>query len=236
MTEHSYPIAEIFRSVQGEGSNAGVSMAFVRMAGCSVGQAYSPQAKTALGLSVYQHKCCDWAGQGFACDTDYRAHKTMSVERLLSTPEVKECLWVCITGGEPLNHDLRPLTRALCQARKKIQVETSGTVPLDRLCGGGVQLRRAGGSLHLTMSPKHGYLLEVANMADEIKILVGVDFKEDQFEYEFGQLFRTGRIWVQPINDEHKVNEANLHRCMELIGRYPTLNLSIQIHKWLGVR
>jgi 7-carboxy-7-deazaguanine synthase len=236
MTDHSYPVAEIFSSIQGEGANTGVSMAFIRLAGCSVGKAYTPEAKATLGLQVYQHKCVDWANHGFPCDTDYRTHRTCTVSSLLATEEVKRALWVCITGGEPLNHDLRPLTTALIRAHKHVQVETSGTVATTKLCEQWVQFHRSGGPLHLTVSPKAGFLLEVLNMADEVKILVGPEFNEDDFEYEFGQLFRTGRVWVQPINNEHKINDINLHRCQALLVKYPTLNLSVQLHKYLGVR
>jgi len=236
MIDYSYPVSEVFSSIQGEGANTGVSMTFIRLAGCSVGKAYTPEAKAALGLQAYQHRCADWGNHGFSCDTDYRCHKTYTVSALLAIPEVQKALWVCITGGEPLNHDLRYLTTALIRHHKRVQVETSGTVVTTKLCEQWVQFHRSGGPLHLTVSPKAGFLLEVLNMADEVKILVGQEFNEEDFEYEFGHLFRTGRVWIQPINDEHKINDANLQRCQALLIKYPTLNLSVQLHKYLGVR
>jgi organic radical activating enzyme len=100
---------EIFASVQGEGLRQGEPTIFVRLSGCN-------------------RRC------GF-CDTKkaWRGGRETPVERIveeigrlrLDSPAE----WVCLTGGEPLAQDVRPLVRRLHEARLKVQVETNGTFP-----------------------------------------------------------------------------------------------------------
>jgi 7-carboxy-7-deazaguanine synthase len=91
-----YPLSRdgIYWTIQGEGTQTGVPMVFVRLAGCSVG-------------------CAE-------CDTDYRVASSATVdeiaERVLSvTPSSYRVArpWVWITGGEPCDHDLAPLISEL---------------------------------------------------------------------------------------------------------------------------
>ena len=88
-------IAEIFRSLQGEGKNQGKPCLFIRLAGCNLN--------------------CHW------CDTPYA--QTGGMEMNLDV--ILEQVWrlnppyVCITGGEPLLQadDLEPLLVSLHTAR-----------------------------------------------------------------------------------------------------------------------
>jgi len=100
-------IAEIFTSVQGEGSWIGVPSTFVRLSGCNLR--------------------CRW------CDTPYASWKpegpTRSVEDLLSELTASAVDHVVITGGEPMIFDdLEPLAKGLRDAGKTITIETAGTV------------------------------------------------------------------------------------------------------------
>lgn len=99
----NYPLAGdgIFDTIQGEGVLSGLPMTFIRLAGCSVG---CPQ-----------------------CDTDYRVRDRLNieqiVERVLALPARK---WVWITGGEPTDHDIRPLVAVLREHKRLIAMPTSG--------------------------------------------------------------------------------------------------------------
>jgi len=100
---------EIFASVQGEGLRQGEPTIFVRLAGCNL-------------------RC------GF-CDTKraWRGGREMSVEKIAEevvrlrtdTPTT----WVCLTGGEPLAQDVRPLILRLHAGGFRVQIETNGTFP-----------------------------------------------------------------------------------------------------------
>lgn len=106
-------ITEIFKSIQGEGTRAGLPCIFVRLTGCNLR--------------------CVW------CDTAYAFHggTKMTVEQVLARvaqlAEGKVRL-VEITGGEPLlQEDVFPLAEKLLEAGYAVMVETSGERPIERL-------------------------------------------------------------------------------------------------------
>ena len=104
-------IAEIFRSLQGEGKNQGKCCLFIRLAGCNLN--------------------CHW------CDTEY----ARSGGREMSLDEILEQVWrinppyICITGGEPLMQAgvLEPLLASLHKRGALIDIETNGTYAFTRL-------------------------------------------------------------------------------------------------------
>jgi 7-carboxy-7-deazaguanine synthase len=115
-------ITEIFKSIQGEGTRAGLPCIFVRLTGCNLR--------------------CTW------CDTAYAFHggKKMSVEEVVQ--RVNELAGdraggsdgeptvplVELTGGEPLlQEEVYPLARKLLAAGYSVMVETSGERFIGRL-------------------------------------------------------------------------------------------------------
>ena len=104
-------IAEIFRSLQGEGRNQGKPCLFIRLAGCNL------------------H--CHW------CDTPYAqtGGKEMNLEGVLEQLMRVNPAYVCITGGEPLLQadDLEPVIVSLHRRGTEIDIETNGTINFTRL-------------------------------------------------------------------------------------------------------
>jgi 7-carboxy-7-deazaguanine synthase len=105
-------ISEIFRSIQGESSHAGLPCIFVRLTGCNLR--------------------CTW------CDTAYAFHggTKMEIEEVLA--RVSELagpspnVLVELTGGEPLlQPECVPLAERLLAAGHTVMIETSG----ERLVG-----------------------------------------------------------------------------------------------------
>lgn len=100
---------EIFASVQGEGLRQGEPTIFVRLAGCNL-------------------RC------GF-CDTKkaWRGGREISVEKIaekvLRLRTEYPTTWVCLTGGEPLAQNVRPLLLRLHAEGFRVQIETNGTFP-----------------------------------------------------------------------------------------------------------
>jgi 7-carboxy-7-deazaguanine synthase len=96
-------INEIFFSIQGESSWAGMPTVFVRTSGC--------------------HLRCTY------CDTTYAYHEggPMTVSAILDKVQTYPAHYVCVTGGEPL---LQPavfeLMHTLCDRRYHVSLETSG--------------------------------------------------------------------------------------------------------------
>ncbi len=103
-------VHEIYRSIQGESTWAGLPCVFVRLARCNLR--------------------CRW------CDTAYafRGGEKLTVEAILRRVEEADTHLVEITGGEPLAQAAcADLARALLDAGHTVLVETSGSLPINAL-------------------------------------------------------------------------------------------------------
>ncbi len=106
-------IAEIYKSVQGEGLLTGKPSVFVRASGCNL-------------------RC-------WFCDTPYASWKPegtdLSVDEVIAQIEEWDCRHVVLTGGEPmLFSELIPLCEKLRRRKRHITIETSGTLYLPLTC------------------------------------------------------------------------------------------------------
>ena len=100
-------IAELFYSLQGEGSLVGVPSMFIRTAGCNLR--------------------CGW------CDTPYTSWQPegveMELDRILDEIKAHPTRFAVVTGGEPMiSPDIVPLTERLGALGMHVTVETAGTV------------------------------------------------------------------------------------------------------------
>jgi 7-carboxy-7-deazaguanine synthase len=103
-------VTEIFRSIQGESTHAGLPCAFIRLTGCSLR--------------------CVW------CDTAYafQGGAEMTVQAAADRVLELGTRLVEITGGEPLEQEaVHPLIARLLEAGRIVLLETGGHVPLDRV-------------------------------------------------------------------------------------------------------
>lgn len=117
MAESVLNITEIFRSIQGESTWAGLPCIFIRLAGCDVGCAY--------------------------CDTRYAADggTEMTLSQILSACGTFGGQLVEITGGEPLlQAGCGPLAEALLKQDYTVLIETSGTRPIGLLPPGTIRI------------------------------------------------------------------------------------------------
>src|SRR5215831_18622011 len=100
-------IAEIFYSLQGEGSLVGVPSVFVRTSGCNLR--------------------CSW------CDTPYTSWRPegtdLTLDQILDEVDAHPARHVVVTGGEPMiAPDILALTQRLRARNLHITIETAGTV------------------------------------------------------------------------------------------------------------
>ncbi len=100
-------IAELFYSIQGEGSLAGVPSFFIRTSGCNLRCAWCDTPYTS------------WSPEG--CD--------FTVEQIVEQAGASGARHVVVTGGEPMiAPEIVPLTERLRNVGMHITVETAGTV------------------------------------------------------------------------------------------------------------
>lgn len=100
-----YQLAEIFYSVQGEGTHVGTPAVFVRLAGCNLSCAF--------------------------CDTDYALKFFADAPEILARVrrEGGACPMIVLTGGEPFAQRATPaLIDALRADGRRVHVESNGTV------------------------------------------------------------------------------------------------------------
>ncbi len=100
-------VSEIFYSIQGEGTLAGVPSVFIRLSGCNLR--------------------CVW------CDTPYTSWnpegRDMTLDEILSDVRAYGASHVVLTGGEPMIFsESVELTRQLKDASVHVTIETAGTV------------------------------------------------------------------------------------------------------------
>lgn len=115
--KYTLKITEIFKSIQGETTYAGVRSAFVRFCGCNLRCSY--------------------------CDTKYAYSQggEMTIDEVFDNVVKLNCPLVTITGGEPLLQDeVYSLVDRLLSENYRVLVETNGSLPLDRLSLGTIRV------------------------------------------------------------------------------------------------
>jgi 7-carboxy-7-deazaguanine synthase len=104
-------VNEIYYSIQGESSAAGLPCVFVRLTYCNIRCTY--------------------------CDTEYAFYdgKEMSIEEIISEVKKYDCKLVEITGGEPLVQmdECLLLMKQLCDESFEVLVETGGSLSIKNI-------------------------------------------------------------------------------------------------------
>jgi 7-carboxy-7-deazaguanine synthase (Cx14CxxC type) len=210
----SYAVKELFHTLQGEGANAGRAAVFCRFAGCNLWSGLESDRPTAV---------CKF------CDTDFVGTNGTHGGRFASADTLAakiEELWpvrtdagrfVVLTGGEPLLQVDTPLIAALHARGFLVAIETNGTIEapsgLDWIC----------------VSPKAGAVLKLQS-GDELKVVVpqaGLDLAALE------RLPFTHRF-VQPMDGAHRADATQW--AVEWCLSNPSWRLSVQVHKFVGIR
>ena len=216
-------IIEIYRSIQGESSFAGVPCIFVRLAACNLR--------------------CTW------CDSEY----TFTGGRKISAEEVEQEVLrlapgglVEFTGGEPMlqERELLPLMDRLLSRGYTLLLETSGERPLESVppavhkivdvkCPGSGE----GGTFRMSN-------LAAITAADEVKFVLA-----DRADYEFARDFmrqhgleqKAGSVLFSPVFLKNPSPERDTSNCQldpRLLAEWIledglNVRLGLQIHKFI---
>ncbi len=201
----------IIGTIQGEGSNTGLAVDFVRLHGCNVG--------------------C------WFCDTGYskeKKHGAYIPSQDLTFEEISSQLQsinIVISGGEPmLCSELPEFCEYLIKRGRRIFVETSGTA-----------WKELPPEVWVTLSPKDNVsklkTKQIAwDNADEIKFIVDCDNPhKDLTEYYIEKINSNPipLVYFQP--EESSFKEKNITKILDLLQRIPDAKLSLQTHKILNI-
>ena len=127
---------------------------------------------------------------------------------------------IIITGGEPTLYDLNEFIKFLQNFGYFICIESNG-----------YKFENVKKADWITYSPKDWDDIKKDGWS-EIKFIVS---KKSHITKIVN--FETSKpIFVQPLNLFDKPDFENLDFCIDLVKEYPHLKLSIQMHKFLGVR
>jgi 7-carboxy-7-deazaguanine synthase len=216
-------LIEIYKSIQGESSFAGVPCIFVRLAGCNLR--------------------CAW------CDSEYTftgGYKLSEDEVVAEVEKLAPVKLVEFTGGEPMlqEKELVPLMERLLGQGYELMIETSGERPLERVpravhkivdvkCPGSGE----GGSFRMAN-------LESLTERDEVKFVISnrgdYEFARD-FIREHGLERRAGQVLLSPAFSKTPSGARSTENCVldprELVewmlGDGVPARLSLQIHKYV---
>lgn len=213
-------ITEIFRSIQGESSHAGLPCIFVRLTGCNLR--------------------CHW------CDTAYAFHGGTKMEidevmqRVAELAAPASHMLVELTGGEPLlQSECAPLAQRLLAAGYKVMIETSGERPVEVLPREVMKIvdvkcpdSGEGGTFRLEN-------LEALDAKDEIKFVIA-----SRRDYEFARDFtishrlaqRVGQILFSPVHADPQGAWPGLEfrQLAEwILSDALAVRLGLQLHKFI---
>ena len=210
----SYAAKEVFLTVQGEGGQAGRPAVFLRFAGCNLWNGLERDRGSAVcSFCDTDFVGTDGDGGGRFTTADALADHVASMWR---GREGDPKLVVC-TGGEPLLQLDPPLIEALHGRGFEIAVESNGTIAappgIDWIC----------------VSPKADAPV-VQTSGQELKLVFPQALAmPERFE---GMAFE--RFWLQPMDGPDR--EANTAAAIDYCLAHPKWRLSVQTHKYIGVR
>lgn len=210
---HKFKVAEIFESINGEGTRAGQTAVFVRFQGCNLSCSYCDTA---------------WAN---AKDAEFIWMTETEIYDRIKKTGIKN---VTLTGGEPLLREgIYSLLKILTGDEElSVEIETNGSISLEtftrlenrpiftmdyKLPGSGMESRMCTGNFSL-LAPQ-----------DTVKFVAGREdlgtIKEILEKYP---LIGKCHIYISPVFEE--IEPAEIVEFL-LENRYNGVNLQLQLHK-----
>jgi 7-carboxy-7-deazaguanine synthase len=209
----SYAVKEMFYSLQGEGRHAGRAAVFCRFAGCNLWSGRERDRATAA---------CNF------CDTDFVGVDGAGGGRFEDARSLAKAIgemwggdgggrFVVLTGGEPLLQVGEELVSALHDRGFEIALETNGTIPAPN------------GIDWITVSPKGAAPL-AQTVGNELKLV----FPQADADPASFETLAFDHFLLQPLDGPDR--ESNTAAAVAYCLQRPRWRLSLQTHKFLGIR
>jgi 7-carboxy-7-deazaguanine synthase len=217
-------ITEIYKSIQGESTHAGLPCVFVRLTGCNLR--------------------CSW------CDSEYTftGGRRQSLEEVLAEVErlSPDGGLVEITGGEPMlqERELVPLMQRLLEAEYTVLMETSGERPLGRVPQAVIKIVDVKCPNSGEPDTFHMENLDTLTSRDEVKFVLS-----DRVDYEFARDFvarhtldqRVNAVLFSPAFSKQASGARDTSYCLLdprelaewMLADGVTARLGLQIHKFI---
>lgn len=212
--EVTYSAKEVFLTVQGEGGQAGRPAVFLRFAGCNLWSGREQDRANAVCTFCDTDVVgVDGDGGGKFATPDLLADHVAAMWRgRAGDPKLVVC-----TGGEPLLQLDAPLIAALHARGFEIAIESNGTLVapdgVDWIC----------------VSPKADAEVVQTRGAELKLVYPQAKAMPERFEH-----LDFERFWLQPMDGPDQA--ANTAAAIEYCLTHPQWRLSVQTHKYIGVR
>ncbi|MFS8039190.1 7-carboxy-7-deazaguanine synthase [Xanthobacter sp. AM11] len=213
----AYAVKEMFKTLQGEGAQAGRAAVFCRFAGCNLwsGREEDRAAATCRFCDT-DFVGLDGEGGGRFADATALAAAIAATWGPDPQADAAARRFVVFTGGEPLLQLDAALVDAVHGAGFEIAVETNGTLAappgLDWIC----------------VSPKAGAPL-VQTRGQELKLV----FPQQELSPDAFAGLDFAHFFLQPMDGPER--HANTRAAVAYCLSHPRWRLSLQTHKMIGI-
>lgn len=202
-------INEIFYSIQGESTKAGLPCVFVRLTYCNIRCVY--------------------------CDTEYAFYegKDIEIPEIIKEIQSYGCKLVEITGGEPLvQENVHVLMKELCDLGFEVMLETGGSLPIEAV-DKRVKIIMDIKTPYSKMEKKNRYKnIEHLKQADEVKFVIGSREDYDwskEIVRKYDLVNRVQQVLFSPVFE--KVDNIDLAKW--ILEDRLNVRFQLQMHKYI---
>jgi len=202
-------INEIFYSIQGESTKAGLPCVFVRLTYCNIRCVY--------------------------CDTEYAFYEGVdrTIDDIVDEVESFGCKLVEITGGEPLvQENVHILMKKLCDLGHEVLIETGGSLPIDNI-DKRVKIIMDLKTPYSKMEKKNRYEnIQYLKPTDEIKFVIGsredYDWVKELLK-KYDLLNKVEQVLFSPVFDKVE----NIELAEWILQDKLNVRFQLQMHKYI---
>jgi len=202
-------VNEIFYSIQGESTKAGLPCIFIRLTYCNIRCIY--------------------------CDTEYAFYegKDMTIEEILKEIKKYNCSLVEITGGEPLvQENVHGLMKILSDNGYNVMLETGGSLPIENV-DKRVKVIMDLKTPYSKMEKKNRYEnISYLKSSDEVKFVIGsredYDWAKDKI-MEYDLLNKVEQVLFSPVFDKVE----NIELAKWILDDSLNVRFQLQMHKYI---